>query len=71
MAKTHKNLKPQITSLDNLYAAYELAAANNRDADDHLEFRENLGVNITILQQELLAETYTRGNHQFFPVHDR
>lgn len=71
MAKTHKNLKPLITSLNNLYAAYELAAANNRDANDHLEFRENLGANIAALQQELLSETYARGNHQFFPVSDR
>lgn len=71
MAKTHKNLKEKVISLCNLFDAYEKAAANNREADDHLEFRENLGANIIQLRDELAAETYTRGDHEFFPVLER
>lgn len=71
MAKTHKNLKEKVISLCNLFDAYEKAAANNREAGDHLEFRENLGANIIQLRDELAAETYTRGDHEFFPVLER
>jgi len=71
MAKTHKNLKEKVIDSDNLYAAYEKAARNNRYADDHLEFREHLGENIERLQVELENESYTRGDHAFFPVIDR
>ena len=71
MAKTHKNLKVKVISLCNLYDAYEKAAANNREADDHLDFRENLGANLIQLKQELDTETYKRGDHEFFPVLER
>lgn len=71
MAKTYKNLRDEVTSFDNLYSAYEKAAMRNKEDLDYLEFKEHLGVNLFKLQQELRDETHIRGDHKFFPVHDR
>ncbi len=71
MGKKYKNLFEKIIDIDNIRLAYTKAVkGGNRYTAGHLKFKENLEVNLFILQEQLKNETYNHGNYHTFKVYE-
>jgi hypothetical protein len=70
MAKTYKNLFNKIIDAKNLVSAFHNASEGKRYRATVMNFEKNLGRNILLLQQELLAKQYQPGNYHFFYLFD-
>lgn len=70
MAKTYKNLWPQITSFENLHLAYMKARRNKRFKPDVLRFSANLEENLCGIQQSLLDKSYRTSPYYAFYVYE-
>jgi len=68
MAKTYKNLYPQIYNFQNLYKAYLKARKGKRYEKDVLQFSHNLEENLIHLQNELVWRTHQTGRYHSFYV---
>lgn len=72
MAKTYKNLYPQIYAFDNLYLAHRKARrGGKRKYPQVAEFEHNLGENLLQLQAELQNQTYRPGPYRHFMIIER
>jgi len=60
----------RITSLENLFLAWEEFIKGKRKRKDVAEFSENLSENIYDLHLDLLKQTYTHGPYQAFNISD-
>lgn len=70
MGKKYKNLIGQITSLPNLYRAYEKAARGKRYTFGHLQFKEHLAANIKMLSDALADGSYRPSPPNVFFVNE-
>ncbi len=71
MGKKYRNLFNDIVSIENLRDAYKKTVkGGNRYTAAHLEFKENLEVNLYILQQQMIKETYEIGEYYTFQVYE-
>jgi hypothetical protein len=70
MAKTYKNLYPQISDYRNLYGAWLKARKGKRYKVSTADFGQNLDAELLALHRDLLNETYEPGNYVHFIVHD-
>ncbi len=71
MGKKYRNLFDSIVEIDNLRDAYKKAVkGGNRYTAGHLNFKENLEVNLYILQQQMINETYNIGEYYMFKVYE-
>jgi retron-type reverse transcriptase len=70
MAKTYKNLYPQICEFENLLAAYRRARKNKKQTPEMREFYFNLEENLWDLHYELLENRYSPGGYRHFYIHD-
>ena len=68
MPKTHGGLWKHVTSWDNLYLAYTLAAKRKRYREAVLAFRANLEENLFNIQNRLLWNTWQPGAYREFVV---
>ena len=68
--KTYKHLYPQITSFENLYAAYLAARKGKSRKAPVAEFMRNREEELFALQNELHTKTYQPGTYHSFYVHD-
>ena len=69
MGKKYRNLYEKIISKENIRDAYYKTIRNgNRYSKGHLIFKENLEVNLYIIQKQLEKELYERGEYYNFPV---
>lgn len=68
MGKRHRNLYKQITSIDNLRDAYKKTSAGKRRTWGYLEWKEYADRNLRILQEDLVAKTYERGEYREFTI---
>ena len=70
MAKTHKNLYPQIYDFENLHTAYLKARKGKRYAADVLKFSIRLEENLIDLQNHLIWKTYQPSPYRYFTVYE-
>ena len=71
MGKKYKNLFEKVVDINNIRLAYSKAVrGGNRYTISHLRFKENLEVNLYLLQQSLINGTYKRGNYHTFKVYE-
>ena len=70
MAKTVKNVYPQIANFENLYEAWRKARRGKRYTAATATFEQNLDVELTTLHRELLTETWQPGGYRSFTVHE-
>jgi len=70
MAKTYKNLWPEITSFENLHLAYLKARRNKRFKPDVLRFSANLEERLCEIRQSLLDKSYHTGPYYAFFVYE-
>ena len=70
MAKTYKNLYPEIYDFQNLYAAYLKARRGKRYKNDVLAFSAHLEESLIQLQNELIWHTYKTGRYNSFCVYE-
>ena len=71
MGKKYRNLFDKIVHIDNLRNAYaKTVKGGNRYGNGHLVFKENLEVNLYILQQQMIKETYNIGAYYTFKVYE-
>ncbi|HOZ35599.1 MAG TPA: reverse transcriptase/maturase family protein [archaeon] len=68
--KTYNNLWSKITSFKNLVLAYNKARKAKPQTKETLEFSLNLEKNLLLIQEELLANTYTQSKYREFIVFD-
>ena len=68
--KPIKGLWEQITSFENLYAAYRAAAKGKRFRKEVLAFSDNLEASLFDLQRELQQGTYTVGRYHEFYIYE-
>ncbi len=68
--KPIKGLWEQITSFENLYAAYRAAAKGKRFRKEVLAFSDNLEASLFDLQRDLQQGTYTVGRYHEFYVYE-
>ncbi len=70
MAKSYKNLYPQIYSFDNLLAAYRRARKNKKQTPEMYAFHFNLEENLWDLHHHLRSGQYQPGPYRHFYIHD-
>ena len=70
MAKTYKNLYPQVSDYSNLYRAWLKARKNKRYKTSTATFGQNLDSELLSLHRDLLDEAYEPGEYVHFIVHD-
>jgi hypothetical protein len=70
MAKTFRNLWPQVVSWDNLVLAYHKCRRGKRAKPEAARFDFAWEANLLQLQQELIAGTYEPGPARHFIIHD-
>jgi retron-type reverse transcriptase len=70
MAKTYKNLYPQVFEFSNLYNAYLLARRGKRYRKEVLVFTRDLEENLIQLQNELIWKSYKTGRYREFYVYE-
>lgn len=63
-------LMEQITSLDNLYLAYQKACRGKRSKREVLQFAVNFDENIQLMRQEIADGTIEVGDYHYFTIHD-
>ncbi len=70
MAKTFRNLWPQIVSWDNLVLAYRKCRRRKRNKLDAVRFDFEWESNLLELQQRLLGGSYQPGPYRHFLIYD-
>ena len=70
MAKTFKNLYPQIYDFENLHNAYLRARKGKRYAADVMKFSIRLEENLIDLQNHLIWKTYEPSPYRYFTVYE-
>lgn len=70
MAKTYRNLYPQVVAWDNLYEAYRKARKGKRGKVPAATFEFKLEENLTELHRELRDQTYRPGAYHSFFIHE-
>ena len=70
MAKTYKNIFPQIYDFEALYRAYLKARRGKRDQAEVLRFERDLEGELIQLQNELIWDQYETGLYRVFEVHE-
>lgn len=70
MAKKHRNLIDQITSMDNLQEAYKKTAKGKKLSFGYLEFKEYDQLNLRLIQEELKDGGYTIGEYREFTIYE-
>ncbi len=70
MAKTYKNLYPQICDFDHLLATYRQARKNKKQTPEMYAFHFNLEENLWDLQRELLEGSYQPAPYRNFYIYD-
>lgn len=70
MAKKHRNLIDQITSMDNLQEAYKKTAKGKKLSFGYLEFKEYDQLNLKLIQEELADGAYTIGAYRQFTIYE-
>lgn len=68
--KTYKHLYPQVCAFENLLIAYYKARKGKRGKTQVAGFERNYEEQLFLLQNELLAKTYTPGEYASFYVHE-
>lgn len=68
--KTHKNVFDKITSLENLFSAWDTFKSDKRNKTDVQRFEFRLEENIFKLNRELQNKTYEHGQYASFYIHD-
>jgi hypothetical protein len=68
MAKKHRNLIDQITTIDNLRLAYEKTSRGKKMSWGYLEFKEYAEANLVQVQQELADGAYKIGPYREFTI---
>ncbi len=66
--KTYKNLFEKVTSLENLYLAYQKARKGKNKRSEVLYFTYNLEKELLIIQRELINQTYKVGEYRDFII---
>ena len=70
MAKTYKNLYPQIYDFENLHTAYIKARKGKRYAADVLKFSARLEENLIDIQNQLIWKSYRPSPYRYFTVYE-
>ncbi len=70
MARTYKNLYPQIASFNNLYEAWHKARRGKRYTPAAVGFEQNLDMELLSLYQELSDKRWQPGGYRSFTVHE-
>lgn len=70
MAKTVKNLYPQITDFENIYCSWRKARRGKRYSPAASAFEQNLDAELIQLHQELAMQTWQPGGYRSFTVHE-
>jgi retron-type reverse transcriptase len=70
MAKKHRNLIDQITTIDNLRLAYEKTSRGKKMSWGYLEFKEYAEANLVQVQQELADGAYKIGPYREFTIYE-
>lgn len=70
MGKKYKNLIQEISSIKNLYRAYEQAASGKRYSCGHLQFKQYLAANLKLLSDALSNGTYRPSPPNMFFVNE-
>lgn len=70
MAKKHRNLIDQITSMDNLQEAYKKTSKGKKLSFGYLEFKEYDQLNLKLIQEELADGAYTIGAYRQFTIYE-
>jgi RNA-directed DNA polymerase len=68
MAKSYKNLYPQVHSFTNLYLDYRAARKGKRDQTAVASFEFDLEQNLLQLERELQSQTYRPGPYTHFTI---
>jgi len=68
MAKKHRNLIDQITTIENLQEAYRKTANGKKMTFGYLEFKEYDQANLRLIQEELRDGAYTIGDYRQFTI---
>ncbi len=70
MARTHRNLYPQVCDWENLLLAFRRARRGKRGKPDVCRFEFDVEEELLRLQEELVGRTYTPGEYHHFRIHD-
>lgn len=70
MAKKHRNLIGQITTIENLRLAYEKTARGKKMSFGYLEFKEYAEANLLLIQEELRDGAYKIGDYRQFTIYE-
>lgn len=70
MAKKHRNLINQITTIENLRLAYEKTARGKKMSFGYLEFKEYAEANLLLIQEELRDGAYKIGDYREFVIYE-
>src|ERR1035437_304310 len=70
MGKKYKNLIQQVSSMTNLYQAYEKAAKGKRYTCGHLQFKQHLAANLKMLSSAILDGSYRPSPPNIFFVNE-
>jgi hypothetical protein len=70
MAKTYRNLYPQVWAFGNLYTAWRQARKGKRGTASVAAFEFDLEGNLLALQAELRDKRYTPGGYRTFHIHE-
>jgi retron-type reverse transcriptase len=70
MGKKYKNLIQQVSSMTNLYQAYEKAAKGKRYTYGHLQFKQHLAANLKMLSSAILDGSYRPSPPNIFFVNE-
>jgi retron-type reverse transcriptase len=68
--KTYNHLYAQITDFENILLAWRKARRDKRYTATAAAFEQNLDVELTTLQEELLEESYQPGVYRSFTIHE-
>jgi RNA-directed DNA polymerase len=64
------NIYPRISELNNLRLAFYKAAKGSNSNKDVIEFRQNLDLNLNLLQLQIVNQQCDIGHYRFFRVRD-
>jgi hypothetical protein len=70
MAKTYKNLYPQVIDFGNLMDSWHKARRGKRYQTNVAAFQQRLDQELVGLQRELTAETWEPGGYRSFTIHE-
>lgn len=70
MTKRYSNLMEQIASMENLREAYRKTSKNKLQSYGYLQFKEFDELNLLLIQEELLNDTYKIGEYRHFTIYE-